>query len=95
MPFLKPYTTFLPNSFFSKGLKVVKNLARITVTRVNKRLKPKVIKNNSHINLLARLIEGHDKTNTPFRREEFTTEALTQLIASSNTPSNTACRLLY
>jgi benzoate 4-monooxygenase len=95
IPFLKPYAVFLPDSFFSKGLKAIKNLARIIVMRVSKRLKPKVIENNTRVNLLARLIEGRNKTDTLLGRKKLIVEALTQLITSSNTTSNIAYALLY
>lgn len=95
MPFLKPYAAFLPDSFFSKGLEAVENLAGIAVARVSERLKPEVMKNNTRVDLLARLMEGRDETGAKLGREELTAEALTQLIAGSDTTSNTACALLY
>ncbi|KAI7187972.1 Benzoate, partial [Hortaea werneckii] len=45
--------------------------------------------------LLARLMEGKDESGNPLGREELTAEALTQLIAGSDTTSNTSCALLY
>jgi benzoate 4-monooxygenase len=40
-------------------------------------------------------MEGRDETGQPLGREELTAEALTQLIAGSDTTSNTSCALLY
>ena len=45
--------------------------------------------------LLARLMEGRDEKGEPLGRAELTAEALTQLIAGSDTTSNTSCSLLY
>jgi benzoate 4-monooxygenase len=40
-------------------------------------------------------MEGRDETGNKLGREELTAEALTQLIAGSDTTSNTSCALLY
>jgi benzoate 4-monooxygenase len=40
-------------------------------------------------------MEGRDESGAPLGREELTAEALTQLIAGSDTTSNTSCALLY
>lgn len=40
-------------------------------------------------------MEGRDEKGEPLGREELTAEALTQLIAGSDTTSNTSCALLY
>ncbi|KAL2051162.1 hypothetical protein ABVK25_008591 [Lepraria finkii] len=45
--------------------------------------------------LLARLMEGKDENGNKLGREELTAEALTQLIAGSDTTSNTSCAWLY
>ena len=47
------------------------------------------------VDLLARLMEGRDETGSQLGRAELTAEALTQLIAGSDTTSNTSCALLY
>lgn len=95
MPWLKPYASYLPDAFFTKGLEAVQNLAGIAIARVNERLKPEVMENNTRVDLLARLMEGRDETGARLGREELTAEALTQLIAGSDTTSNTSCALLY
>ena len=94
-PWLKPYAKFLPDSFFRDGLEAVENLAGIAVARVAERLRPEVMENNTRVDLLARLMEGKDQHGNKLGREELTAEALTQLIAGSDTTSNTACAILY
>ncbi|KAM5352762.1 hypothetical protein ACJ41O_005484 [Fusarium nematophilum] len=92
-PQLKPYAKWLPDSFFSNGLNAVQNLAGIAIARVKARLDnpPSV----ERMDLLARLMEGRDEKGEPLGREELTAEALTQLIAGSDTTSNSSCALLY
>ncbi len=93
LPQLKPYAAWLPDPFFSKGLAAVKNLAGIAVARVKDRLEnPPVV---ARKDLLARLQEGRDEKGEPLGREELTAEALTQLIAGSDTTSNSSCAVLY
>jgi benzoate 4-monooxygenase len=94
-PALKPWGKYLPDAFFRDGLEAVSNLAGIAVARVNERLQPEVMAANTRVDLLARLMEGKDETGQTLGREELTAEALTQLIAGSDTTSNTSCALLY
>ncbi len=93
LPELKPYAQWIPDSFFSRGLNAVQNLAGIAIARVESRLEepPDVARKD----LLARLMEGRDDKGEPLGREELTAEALTQLIAGSDTTSNTSCALLF
>lgn len=95
LPALKPYAQYLPDRFFRDGLQAVKNLAGIAVARVNARLEPSVVEKNERMDLLARLMEGRDEKGNKLGRSELTAEALTQLIAGSDTTSNTSCALLY
>lgn len=92
-PALKPYARYLPDPFFSQGLEAVQNLAGIAIACVKSRLEspPSVDRKD----LLARLMEGRDDKGEPLGREELTAEALTQLIAGSDTTSNSSCALLY
>ncbi|KAI8634371.1 cytochrome P450 [Xylariaceae sp. FL1651] len=93
LPTIKPYARWLPDPFFSKGLTAVENLAGIAIARVKERLD-----NPPDINrkdLLARLQEGRDEKGEPLGFQELTAEALTQLIAGSDTTSNSSCALLY
>ncbi|EON62070.1 benzoate 4-monooxygenase [Coniosporium apollinis CBS 100218] len=93
LPQLKPYARYLPDPFFTQGVKAVENLAGIAVARVNQRLAnaDKI----DRVDLLARLMEGRDESGEKLGREELTAEALTQLIAGSDTTSNTSCALLF
>ena len=92
LPQLKPYAKHLPDPFFSKGVEAVENLAGIAVARVSQRLDNP---NSDRVDLLARLMQGKDADGKPLGRSELTAEALTQLIAGSDTTSNTSCALLY
>ncbi|KAI9830558.1 MAG: hypothetical protein M1838_005786, partial [Thelocarpon superellum] len=95
LPQLKPYAKYLPDPFFRNGLKAVENLAGIAVARVNERLHMSAEKKSARVDLLARLMEGRDEKGEKLGREELTAEALTQLIAGSDTTSNTSCAILY
>jgi len=90
-PSMKPYAKYLPDPFFNKGMKAIENLAGIAIARVNVRLE----KPSNRVDLLARLMEGRDENGNKLGREELTAEALTQLIAGSDTTSNTSCAILY
>jgi benzoate 4-monooxygenase len=97
LPALKPWAKWLPDPFFSKGLAAVENLAGIAVARVSARLDASKAGDGSsqRVDLLARLMEGKDEQGNKLGRAELTAEALTQLIAGSDTTSNTSCALLY
>ncbi|KAK4118772.1 cytochrome P450 [Parathielavia appendiculata] len=93
LPQLKPYAKYFPDPFFSKGLQAVENLAGIAIARVKARLEnPPPAQRKD---LLQRLIEGRDEKGEPLGRQELTAEALTQLIAGSDTTSNSSCALLF
>lgn len=93
LPQLKPYGRWLPDPFFAKGLKAVNNLAGIAIACVRRRLESPPDINRK--DLLARLMEGRDEKGEPLGREELTAEALTQLIAGSDTTSNSSCAILF
>lgn len=92
-PALKPYAKYLPDRFFRDGLQAVEDLAGIAVARVNERLESG--KESDRVDLLARLMEGKDENGEKLGRAELTAEALTQLIAGSDTTSNTSCAILF
>ncbi|KAI5862466.1 cytochrome P450 [Durotheca rogersii] len=93
LPPLLPYARWLPDPFFRRGLAAVKNLAGIAIARVKDRLeRPPDIHRRD---LLALLQEGRDDKGEPLGFEELAAEALTQLIAGSDTTSNSSCALLY
>lgn len=95
LPSMKPYAKYLPDSFFRDGVRAVENLAGIAAVRVNARLEALDEEKGQRKDLLARLMEGKDESGNKLGREELTAEALTQLIAGSDTTSNTSCALLY
>ena len=95
LPALKPYARYLPDPFFRAGVRAVNDLAGIATARVNARLDSPDEESGQRKDLLARLMEGKDETGEKLGREELTAEALTQLIAGSDTTSNTSCALLY
>jgi benzoate 4-monooxygenase len=95
-PQLKPYAKYLPDRFFRDGLQAVQNLAGIAVARVGDRLQQIEEGGQSdRVDLLARLMEGKDESGNKLGRSELTAEALTQLIAGSDTTSNTSCALIF
>lgn len=94
-PAIKPYAKYLPDPFFSKGMAAIANLAGIATARVNARLAAAENGEVTRVDLLARLMEGKDEKGEKLGRAELTAEALTQLIAGSDTTSNTSCALLY
>jgi benzoate 4-monooxygenase len=94
LPSLTAWAPYLPDSFFRNGLRAVTDLAGIAVARVNERLAHPA-RAAGRVDLLARLMEGRDEAGERLCREELTAEALTQLIAGSDTTSNTSCALLF
>ena len=97
LPSLKPYAAYLPDPFFRAGLQAIQDLAGIAVARVNERVASAQEdgKEPQRNDLLARLLEARDENGEKLSREEVTGEALGQLIAGSDTTSNTLCALLY
>lgn len=91
-PELKPWAAWLPDPFFRKGLEAVENLAGMAIARVKMRLENP---EEGRVDLLQRLMEGRDEKGRLLGREELTAEALTQLIAGSDTTSNSSCALLF
>ena len=85
LPWIKPYAKHFPDPFFSKGMEAIANLSGIAVARVNERLAAAERGEIKRVDLLARLMEGRDENGQPLGREELTAEALTQLIAGSDT----------
>lgn len=98
LPALRPVASYLPDPFFTKGVSAVKNLTGIAVAAVAARIdaaeKGRETQHDRK-DLLARLIQGKDASGHNMGREEVTAEALTQLIAGSDTISNTACAVFY
>jgi benzoate 4-monooxygenase len=82
-PWLKPYAKWLPDSFFRSGVKAVEDLAGIAVAKVSERLDGG--KGVEREDLLRRLQEGRDEKGEKMGRKELEAEALTMLIAGSDT----------
>jgi benzoate 4-monooxygenase len=80
-PWWRPFARRLP--WFRKGNQATKNLAGLAVAAVAKRLATPT----DRIDLLSKLQEGKDDEGQPMGRGELTAEALTQLIAGSDTTS--------
>lgn len=95
MVWIKPYAKYIPDPFFYKGIEAVQNLAGIAIARVSQRLDAAEKGEIARVDLLARLMEGKDEHGQKLGRAELTAEALTQLIAGSDTTSNTSCALLF
>ena len=81
-PHWRPLVKRLP--WYSKGNQAVQRLAGIAVAAVAQRLASPP---SDRRDLLAKLQEGRDDNGNPMGRAELTAEALTQLIAGSDTTS--------
>ncbi|KAI0903796.1 cytochrome p450 benzoate 4-monooxygenase [Ustulina deusta] len=98
LPALRPWARYLPDPFFSKGLRSVKDLHGIAVAAVTKRLgategaQPGMQQRSDILEMLCR---SKDAYGNPMHRDELVSETLTQLIAGSDTVSNTACAVIY
>ncbi|KAI5116460.1 hypothetical protein M0805_005873 [Coniferiporia weirii] len=88
-PWWRPFARRIP--WYANGNKAVKNLAGLAVAAVSKRLAFPT----DRTDLLSKLQDGKDDEGRPMGREELTAEALTQLIAGSDTTSNSSCAITY
>ena len=84
-PHWRPLVKLLP--WYRKGNQAVQRLAGIAIAAVAQRLGAP---QTDRVDLLAKLQEGRDDNGDPMGREELTAEALTQLIAGSDTTSKYA-----
>ncbi|KZS98305.1 cytochrome P450 monooxygenase pc-bph [Sistotremastrum niveocremeum HHB9708] len=93
-PWIRPLVKKIP--WYAKGNQAVKNLAGIAVAAVAKRLAADAQGEKSErVDLLRRLQESRDDEGKRMGKEELTAEALTQLIAGSDTTSNSSCAITY
>jgi benzoate 4-monooxygenase len=92
-PWVKQFAKYLPDKFFTEGVKAVEDLAGIAIARVSDRLDHGI--GNEREDLLKKLMDGRDEHGKPLGRKETEAEALTMLIAGSDTTSNTLCSLMY
>ncbi|TFY69584.1 hypothetical protein EVG20_g3094 [Dentipellis fragilis] len=87
---MRPYVKrYIP--WYSKGNVAVQNLSGIAVAAVAKRINAQT----DRVDLLSKLQQGKDDEGKPMGIGELTAEALTQLIAGSDTTSNTSCAITY
>lgn len=93
IPEFIPWAKYFPDEFFYKGVEAVANLAKIAIASVRTRIDSPPA--DARTDLLSRLQESRDDKGNPISRDELTAEALTQLIAGSDTTSNSSCALLY
>lgn len=89
-PWLRPYIQKLP--WYSRGQQAVKHLAGIAIAAVETRLADPTSAERG--DLLSKLQEGKDEGGNPMGKKELTAEALTQLIAGSDTTSKSVSLLL-
>lgn len=95
---LKPYAKYLPDPFFTKGLQSVKCLHGIAEVAVNRRLdaaEKGQLGTKGRSDILEMLVRSKDANGNPMGRDELISEALTELIAGSDTVSNTTCAIFY
>ncbi|KAF5383993.1 hypothetical protein D9757_006970 [Collybiopsis confluens] len=94
-PSYRPLAKQLP--WFAAGAADVKALAGISIMAVRKRLVAQEAGTLQvrKTDLLEKLQRGKDDNGNPMGKEELTAEALTLLIAGSDTTSNSTCAILY
>ena len=92
-PWLIPWARFLPDRFFRQGVRAIDDLAGIAVARVADRLDRGI--GGGRADLLRRLADARDELGRPLGRHETEAEALTMLIAGSDTTSATLCALVF
>ncbi|KAF5379018.1 hypothetical protein D9615_006079 [Tricholomella constricta] len=88
-PWWRPFVRLIP--WYRRGSADVKTLAGIAIMAVKKRLSMPT----DRVDLLSKLKAGRDSNGNPMGREELTAEALTLLIAGSDTTSNSTCAIIY
>ncbi|KAJ7085977.1 cytochrome P450 monooxygenase [Mycena crocata] len=84
-----PIVACLP--WYRAGQHSVRQLAGIAIVAVAKRLSTPT----DRVDLLSKLQAGTDDNGNPMGRSELTAEALTLLIAGSDTTSNSTCAIVY
>lgn len=94
LPELRPYLKWIPDPFFHAGVTGMNNLRSLGTARILDRLN-NPLSADRHKDLLERVREGRDDKGQPFGKEELTAEALTVLIAGTDTTSSTFAALMY
>lgn len=82
-PWVRPLITRVP--WYARGNQAVQHLAGLAIAAVEKRLADPSAGDRG--DLLAKLRDGKDEEGNPMSKAELTAEALTQLIAGSDTTS--------
>ncbi|KAI0121004.1 cytochrome p450 benzoate 4-monooxygenase [Xylariales sp. AK1849] len=98
LPALRPWAKYIPDPFFRKGLESVADLHGIAMAAVTKRLdgaEKGPNGNQERHDILEMLCRSTDSEGNPMPYNELVSEALTQLIAGSDTVSNTSCAVVY
>lgn len=98
LPGIRFFAKYLPDLFSSKRLQSVRDLHGIAAMAIFKRLntgegcRAKEPRRHDILDLLLK-VKGHD--GLPMQYGELVSEALTQLIAGSDTVSNSSCAIIY
>ncbi|KAI0182276.1 cytochrome p450 benzoate 4-monooxygenase [Xylaria flabelliformis] len=96
LPALRPWARYLPHPFFYKGLRSKANLHGIAVAAVERRLESvKETGTYQRRDILELLRHGKDAEGNPMPVDELVGEAHTQLVAGTDTVSNTSCAIIY
>ena len=90
-PWVRPWVKRIP--WYARGQQAVKHLAGIAIAAVEKRLADPSASERG--DLLAKLQEGKDEDGNPMGKGELIAEALTQLIAGSDTTSKYAPSFIF
>merc|ERR1711939_756526 len=90
-PWIRPFMPRI-DPWFARGKASVTNLTGIARTRVNERLKTGA---GDRRDILYHLENAKDSDGKPMPRDELIAEALTQLIAGSDTTSNSSCAISF
>ncbi|KAH9949850.1 cytochrome P450 monooxygenase pc-bph [Amylocystis lapponica] len=84
--------------WFSEGVTTLRQLKAMAVAAVARRLAESTLGNGElekREDMLQRLLEGRDDQGNPMAASELSTEALTLLIAGSDTVSNSSSAIVY
>ncbi|KAH7310670.1 cytochrome p450 benzoate 4-monooxygenase [Stachybotrys elegans] len=100
LPEIRSFAKYLPDPFFSRGIQSVRNLHGIAEKAVARKIEATkgledMSDNDKRHDILEMLINAKDPQGNPISHQELTAEALTQLIAGSDTVSNTSCAIIY
>ncbi|KAL5522616.1 hypothetical protein ACEPAG_8633 [Sanghuangporus baumii] len=88
-PWVRPLARLLP--WYANGSKAVENLAGMAIAAVAKRLALPTDRSD----LLSKLQQGRDEQGRPMGVKELTAQALSFLIAGSDSVSNSLCVITY